>query len=120
IARARGGDGLVAAAPKLPRRIKTRVRGETGLTASVGVATNKFLAKLASDFGKPDGCVVLPADRVKEFLAPLPVGRLWGVGAKGERRLHALGICTVGQLAALPEQVLVGHFGDIGRPLAPP
>jgi DNA polymerase-4 len=83
----------------------------------VGVATNKFLAKLASDCQKPDGYVVLPPDQVTPFLAPLPVSRLWGVGAKGEKRLHALGIRTVGQLAALPEQILCDHFGDAGRHL---
>src|SRR5262249_11967605 len=94
----RGCEGLFGPAPDIARRIKARIKSETGLVASVGVAPNKLLAKLASDFGKPDGLVVLPANRVAEFLAPLPVGRLWGVGAKGERRLHALGICTVGQL----------------------
>jgi DNA polymerase-4 len=81
------------------------------------VAPNKFLAKLASDHGKPDGLVVLPPEQVADFLAPLPVGRLWGVGAKGEKRLHALGVRTVGELAALPEKVLAGHFGDVGRHL---
>jgi DNA polymerase-4 len=111
----RGCDGLFGPAPEIGRRIKERIRAETGLVASVGVAPNKFLAKLASDHGKPDGFVVLPPDRVTEFLAPLPVGRLWGVGARAEKRLHALGIHTVGQLAALPEQVLVGHFGEAGR-----
>jgi DNA polymerase-4 len=74
-----------------------------------------FLDVRGSDHGKPDGFVVLPPERVTTFLAPLPVGRLWGVGAKGEKRLHALGLHTVGQLAALPEEMLVGHFGDVGR-----
>jgi DNA polymerase-4 len=99
----RGSEGLFGSAAGIARRIKDRIKDETGLVASVGVAPNKFLAKLASDHGKPDGFVVLPPDRVTAFLAPLPVGRLWGVGAKGERRLHALGLHTVGQLAALPE-----------------
>jgi DNA polymerase IV len=111
----RGCEGLFGPTPEIARRIKERVRAETGLVASVGVAANKFLAKLASDHGKPDGFVVLPPERVSEFLAPLPVGRLWGVGAKAEKRLHALGIRTVGQLAGLPEQVLVDHFGEAGR-----
>jgi DNA polymerase-4 len=111
----RGCEGLFGPAPEIARRIKERIRAETGLVASVGVAPNKFLAKLASDHGKPDGFVVLPPERVTEFLAPLPVGRLWGVGAKAERRLHALGMRTIGQLAALPEQALAGHFGEAGR-----
>src|SRR4029453_10522340 len=70
---------------------------------------------LAGDLGKPDGLVVVPPERVSEFLAPLPVGRLWGVGAKAEKRLHALGVRPVGQLAALPEQLLHDHFGELGR-----
>ncbi len=111
----RGCEGLFGSATEIARQIKARIKTETGLTASVGVAPNKFLAKLASDHGKPDGFVVLLPDRVNEFLAPLPVGRMWGVGAKGEKRLYALGIHTIGQLAALPEQVLLDHFGEVGR-----
>src|SRR5439155_25970145 len=86
----RGCEGLFGSARDIARQIKARIKEETGLIASVGVAPNKFLAKLASDHGKPDGFVVLDPDKVVEFLAPLPVGRIWGVGAKGERRLHAL------------------------------
>ncbi len=111
----RGCEALFGPAPVVGRRIKERIRAETGLTASVGVAPNKFLAKLASDHGKPDGFVVLPADRVAEFLAPLPVGRIWGVGARAEKRLHALGVHTAGELAALPERVVCAHFGEAGR-----
>src|SRR5262249_16414355 len=87
------------------------------LVASVGVAPNKFLAKLAGDVGKPDGLVVLPPEKVTDFLTPLPVSRIWGVGAKAEKRLHALGIRTVGQLAAVPEKVMAGHFGGVGQHL---
>ena len=111
----RGCEGLFGPAPQIARRIKERVRDETGLVASVGVAPNKFLAKLASDLRKPDALVVVPADGVAAFLHPLPVGRIWGIGAKAEKRLHALGLHTVGQLAALPEEVLAGHFGESGR-----
>jgi DNA polymerase-4 len=113
----RGCEGLFGPAPQVARQIKDRIQAETGLVASVGVAPNKFLAKLASDVGKPDGFVVLTPDRVTAFLSPLPVGRLWGVGARGEKRLHDLGIRTVGQLAALPERVVTGHFGEAGRHL---
>ena len=111
----RGCEGLFGPAPEVARRVKQRVRAETSLIASVGVAPNKFLAKLASDHGKPDGLVVVPPEQVVAFLAPLPVGRLWGVGAKAEKRLHQLGVRTVGQLAALPERHLVERFGDLGR-----
>jgi DNA polymerase-4 len=97
------------------RQIKDRVKAQTGLIASVGVAPNKFLAKLASDHGKPDGFVVLPHESVEAFLAPLPVSRIWGVGKKAEQRLHALSIQTIGQLANMPERLLIDHFGEMGR-----
>src|SRR5262245_28307031 len=111
----RGCEGLFGPAPEIARQIKSRIKAETDLIASVGVASNKFLAKLASDHGKPDGFVVLPAEKVIEFLTPLPIGRIWGVGAKGEKRLHTLGIRTIGDLAAIPEKTLIEHFGDNGR-----
>jgi DNA polymerase-4 len=113
----RGCEGLFGPGPDIARQLKARVRAETALVVSVGVAANKFLAKLASDLGKPDGLFVLPPERMREVLHPLPVSRLWGVGAKGEKRLRALGLRTVGQLAALPEQVLDDHFGEVGRHL---
>src|SRR5690242_3886274 len=97
----RGCEGLFGPAPEIARQIKQRIRAETDLIASVGVAPNKYLAKLASDLGKPDGLMVLQPERVKEFLAPLPVSRIWGVGAKGEKRLHDMGLRTIGQIAAL-------------------
>lgn len=113
----RGCEGLFGPAADIARQIKVRIRAETGLVASVGVAPNKFLAKLAGELGKPDGFVVVEPGRVRELLDPLPVGRLWGVGAKAEQRLHALGLRTVGQLAAAPERVLLEHFGAAGRHL---
>ena len=113
----RGCEGLFGPAPEIARRIKERILDETGLVASVGVASYKFMAKLASDHGKPDGFVVVELGTEMTFLAPLPVSRLWGVGAKGQKRLHDLGIHTIGQLAALPERVMVGHLGEAGRHL---
>jgi DNA polymerase-4 len=110
-----GCETLFGPAPEIAGQIKARVKSETGLTASVGIAPNKFLAKLASDHGKPNGLVVVAPDRVSEFLAPLPVGRIWGVGKKAEKRLHALGIETIGQLARLSEPDLVGQFGELGE-----
>lgn len=112
-----GCEGLFGPAPVIARTIKDRVKAETELIASVGVAPNKFLAKLAGDLGKPDGLVVLTPERVTEFLTPLPVSRLWGVGARGESRLHALGIRTIGQLAERSERVMVDYFGEVGRHL---
>ena len=112
-----GCEGLFGPAPQIARKLKDRVKAETDLNVSVGVAPNKFLAKLAGDIGKPDGLVVLAPHQVTGFLTPLPVSRLWGVGAKGEQRLHALGIRTIGDLAARQERVLVDHFGEVGRHL---
>lgn len=110
-----GCEGLFGSAPEIARQIKDRIRAELGLVASVGVAPNKYLAKLASDYGKPDGYVVLPQAKVTEFLTPLPVSRIWGVGAKGEKRLQDLGIRTIGRIASLPEKTLIDHFGEMGR-----
>ncbi|MDZ4730490.1 MAG: DNA polymerase IV [Xanthomonadales bacterium] len=89
---------LFGTAIEISTKLKTQIRLETGLTASVGVAHNKFLAKLASDLQKPDGLVVVPVNRVTSFLDPMPIKRLWGVGPKTQPRLQALGILTFGQL----------------------
>ncbi len=103
----------------IARALKDAIRGQTGLTASVGVATCKLLAKVASDMQKPDGLVVVPPGSEESFLAPLPVRRLWGVGPKTEEQLAKLGVATIGQLAALnPERLerRIGHHGhDLQR-----
>ena len=97
--------------------IRASIREETALTASAGVAPNKFLAKIASDWNKPDGVFVLRPHQVSAFLAPLPVGRLPGVGKVMERRLAALGLATVGQLREVPAAELERRFGRWGRRL---
>ncbi len=112
-----GCEGLFGSAVEIAVKIRAKIRAETGLTASVGVAPNKFLAKLASDLDKPDGLVVIEPNRVMEVLHPLPVKRLWGVGAKAEKRLKGLGLHTIGQIAEMPEQSLASHLGDVGRHL---
>ena len=94
------------------RKVRAAVLERTGLHASVGMAPNKFLAKLASDVGKPRGFVVVRPERVREFLDPMPVRRLWGVGPKTEPRLRALGILTMGQLARADPAVLRGALGQ--------
>ncbi len=100
---------------RVAREIKRRIREEVGdLTASVGIAPNKFLAKIASDLEKPDGLVVVPVERVEEFLRPLPVARLWGVGKKTQPLLEKLGIRTIGDLARFPRDELVQRFGAWG------
>jgi DNA polymerase-4 len=92
-------------------RIKSRIREETGLTASVGVSFNKFLAKLASDLKKPDGLVVIEPSRVREILDPLPVMKIWGVGPAAAGQLERLNIRTIGQLARADAQLLGRTFG---------
>jgi len=99
------------------QEIRASIREETQLTASAGVAPNKFLAKIASDWRKPDGLFVLrPAD-VLAFLQPLPVGRIPGVGKVMEGKLAVLGIATVGELGAVPATELELRFGSYGRRL---
>ncbi len=102
---------LFGDAQSIARRIKDEIRGELGLVASVGVAPNKFLAKLASDLEKPDGLVVVPADAIETFLAPLPVSRLWGVGRVASRRLAEIGVHSIGDLRTIPEQLLDDRLG---------
>jgi len=100
-------DGPVGAA----RMLRARIREECGLTASVGVAPNKFVAKIASDLHKPDGLVVAFPGRVAAFLAPLKVERMWGIGPRGARALHALGVRTFADLAHTPVARLRPSFG---------
>jgi len=96
------------------RRIKERIRGELGLTASVGIAEVKFAAKIASDLRKPDGLVVVPDGGVREFLAPLPVSRLWGVGPKTEEVLLQRGLKRIGDVAASDRAQLERELGSLG------
>jgi DNA polymerase-4 len=97
---------------EIAEKIKSRIHEETGLTASVGVAHNKFLAKLASDVDKPDGLFVVDPRTVHEFLDPMPVKRLWGVGKRTVPKLHRIGILTVGQLRHAGPDVLIDVFGN--------
>ena len=99
---------------RVAREIKMRIRQQTGLTASAGGAPNKFLAKIASDLKKPDGLVIVPPGQAEAFLAPLPVERIWGVGPVLASRLHALGIRTIGELAAKSPAWLELTFGRLG------
>jgi DNA polymerase-4 len=97
--------------------IRAAIREETRLTASAGVAPNKFVAKIASDFRKPDGLFVVRPHQVETFLAPLPVGRLPGVGKVMERKLAELGIAVVTDLRGFPVEELERRFGRWGRRL---
>jgi nucleotidyltransferase/DNA polymerase involved in DNA repair len=101
----------------IARRLKEGIRQETQLTASVGVATSKLVAKIASDMRKPDGLVVVPPGEEAAFLAPLPVRRLWGVGPKMEEALAKAGIATIRDLAALHPARLERRLGTHGHDL---
>ncbi|MEV5411715.1 DNA polymerase IV [Thermopolyspora sp. NPDC052614] len=98
--------------------LRAQVAERHGITCSVGVASTKFVAKLASRQCKPDGLLVVPADKVVEFLHPLPVAALWGVGERTEQALVRLGIKTVGDLAQVPVATLRREFGAAGEHLA--
>jgi DNA polymerase-4 len=105
-------------AVKIAGEIKERIKRELRLTASVGVGPNKLIAKMACDMGKPDGFRVVYEKDVEKTLRDLPVIELWGVGRKTERRLHDLGIKTIGELAKTPVQHLERNFGpNIGATL---
>ncbi|MBK8166677.1 MAG: DNA polymerase IV [bacterium] len=102
---------LLGSAPDIAAGIKLRVREQTGLIASVGAAANKFLAKLASDHGKPDGLVVIEPAQGPAFIAPLPIERLWGVGRVSSQQLRAVGIERIGDLLTRDGEALVAAFG---------
>jgi len=96
------------------QRVRARIREEVGLTASAGVASVKMVAKIASDVNKPDGLTVVPPGTEAEFLAPMPVGRLWGIGPKTQPRLERVGIRTIADVAALNDAQLYELFGRGG------
>jgi DNA polymerase-4 len=113
-----GTAGLFGPSDEALRGIKARIRAETGLTASAGLAANKFVAKVASDLEKPDGLVIVPPGTEARFLAPLSVERVWGVGRVLAAALTGMGITTIGQLQQVPADVLVRRFGaEHGRHL---
>jgi DNA polymerase-4 len=104
-------------ATRVAKTIREQIREELHLTASAGVAPNKFLAKIASDWRKPDGLFVIQPEDLDTFLPPLPIGRIPGVGKVTEKRLATLGIKTVGDLRSLELNILEDHFGRYGQRL---
>jgi DNA polymerase-4 len=107
----RGLERLSGSPTEIAAKLRRDVRERVGLPITVGVARTKFLAKVASGVAKPDGLLVVPPDRELEFLHPLPVDRLWGVGPVASERLNRIGISTVGQVAGFPEGALVTLLG---------
>ncbi len=107
-----GTERLLGPAVEVAQGLRARIRRELGLTASAGIAPNKFLAKLASDLDKPDGLTVIGPGDIDRVLPPLPVERLWGVGPVTAQRLHDLGIRTIGDLRRRSVASLVPHLGE--------
>lgn len=110
-----GSESLFGSSAEIGRQIKKQIRAELRLVASVGVAPNKFVAKIASDLKKPDGFLVVEPGRIQAFLDPLPVGRLWGVGKVTSQVFERLAVRTIGQLRQLPIGQLNALFGSYGE-----
>jgi DNA polymerase-4 len=109
-----GTERSLGSSLDIAARIKGEILGATGLSASIGIAAVKFVAKIASDLRKPNGLVIVEAGETESFLAPLPIARLWGVGPRSQEALAQLGIRTIGDLARAEPQLLEKHFGKSG------
>jgi DNA polymerase-4 len=109
-----GAERLMGQTEVIAKKIKETVRKKTGLTVSAGVAPSKFTAKIASDIDKPDGLTVVPPDRVREFLDPLPVKKMWGVGKTTQQALARLNVETFKDLRQIPVEILEKNFGQHG------
>lgn len=105
---------LFGTAAKIAKRIKQEIKDELQLVVSAGIAPNKFVAKIASDFDKPDGFVVVEEETMQDFLAPLPVKRIWGVGKKTEQQLINCGITTIKDVRSQSPRWLIDRFGKQG------
>lgn len=114
---ASGFESLHGTIRQMALKIKKRVKDELGLVASIGIASCKIVAKVASDHSKPDGLIEVPAGQEADFFAPLPIGKLPGVGKKTEQVLKGLGITTLGKLAKMPIPALKNRFGVFGEEL---
>ncbi|HKL76135.1 MAG TPA: DNA polymerase IV [Halanaerobiales bacterium] len=110
----KGCHKLFGTSEKIGKKIKNEIEDKVGLTASVGISKNKFLAKLASTIDKPDGFKIIYTDEVDDFLDDLPIGMLWGVGNKTEELLHEQGVKTIGMLKKIPKYELENQFGKLG------
>jgi DNA polymerase IV len=112
-----GSVALLGPAEQIASAIKKEIKQATGLNASVGLAPNKFLAKIASDLKKPNAFVVVTENEIEGFLRVLPISRLWGVGPKTEQRLREMGFKTIGDVAAVSRESLVRSLGGLGEHL---
>ncbi|MCK4742272.1 MAG: DNA polymerase IV [Sulfuriflexus sp.] len=107
-------EKLFGSAAEVAKKIKTDIKNECQLIASAGIAPNKFVAKIASDIDKPNGFVIVEQNEVQDFLDPLPIKRIWGVGKKTEQQLHEYGINTVYELRNKTSDWLIQRFGKLG------
>ena len=112
-----GSNKLFGSAEDIAVQLKKLVFQEIGLTVSAGVASSKLVAKIASDFNKPDGLTIVPYGQEEIFLAPLPIKRLWGVGRKTQGELNLLGVQTIGDIVNIPPELLEKKFGKHGKSL---
>ncbi|MFA7383945.1 MAG: DNA polymerase IV [Desulfurivibrionaceae bacterium] len=107
-------QSLMGTAEEIAGQIRCLVRESIGLTVSAGVASSKLVAKIASDLNKPDGLTIVPPGREEAFLAPLPIGRLWGVGGATRAALALIGVRTIGDLSRISPAILTTKFGKAG------
>jgi len=112
-----GTEKLFGPPDKLAKKLKEEIKKKTGLTASIGIATNKSVAKIASELGKPDGIVICPPGNEEEFLSPLPVKMLWGAGKKTVEFLGKMGFKKIGDIAACPKEEIEKLLGKVGTHL---
>ena len=109
-----GFESIHGSTRQMAQKIRQRIKNDIGINASAGIAGSKLVAKVASERAKPDGLLEVPAGKDKEFLSPLPIGKMPGIGKKTERTLRGLGIDTIGKLAAMPLSTLKIYFGASG------
>jgi len=109
-----GSYSLFGNAETIGRKIRSEIKKQTQLTASVGIASCKSVAKIGSDFNKPDGLTIIEPDQIQDFLDPLPVTRLWGIGKQTYQLLLKMGVKTVAQLRGYPREILEKKFGKMG------
>ena len=112
---ATGFESIHGSIWQMAEKIRQCVKDKLGLCASIGIASSKVVAKVASDLSKPDGLLEVPVGKERSFLKPLPIVKLPGIGKKSEQVLKGLGVSTIGQLAALPLDILESHFGAWGK-----
>ena len=112
-----GCHRLFGSSRKIGELIKKEIKNKTGLVASIGIAPNKFIAKLASTLDKPNGFMIIDEEEVNEVIDPLPISKMWGVGDKTEKKLRDIGIKTIGMLKSLSLHELTNMFGKFGQNL---